>query len=38
VNQLSHSKIISDAVKAGKLTIVGGDFDLDTGAVKIITS
>jgi len=38
VNELYSSKIISDAVKASKLTIVGGRYDLDTGAVSIITN
>jgi carbonic anhydrase len=38
VNALSsRSKIISDAVNAGKLTIVGADYDLDAGTVRMIT-
>jgi carbonic anhydrase len=37
VSKLSDSKIISDAVKTGKLTIVAGHYDLDTGVVSIIT-
>jgi carbonic anhydrase len=32
----SRSKIISDAVKAHKLTIVGSYYDLETGAVSVI--
>jgi carbonic anhydrase len=36
VNQLSCSKIICDAVKAGKLALVGCRYDLDTGAVSML--
>jgi carbonic anhydrase len=36
VNMLSRSKIISEAIKAGKLTVVASNYDLDTGAVSII--
>jgi carbonic anhydrase len=38
VHMLSHSKIISDAASAGKLTIVGSYYDLDTGAVSMLTN
>jgi carbonic anhydrase len=38
VSALSRSTIVSDAVKASKLTIVGGRYDLDTGAVSILTN
>jgi carbonic anhydrase len=37
VSALSKSKIISDAVKTGKLTVVGSYYDLDTGAVSLIS-
>lgn len=37
VNQLKQSSlIIAEAVKAGKLKVVGGRYDLDTGKVEII--
>src|SRR5689334_12076974 len=36
VQALPWSPIIRDAVKAGKLTIVGTRYDLDTGAVTLI--
>ena len=36
VNALFHSEIINDAANAGKLTIVGSYYDLDTGAVSIL--
>jgi carbonic anhydrase len=38
LHMLSQSKIISDAANAGKLTIVGSYYDLDTGAVSILTN
>ncbi len=38
VKALFSSKIVSNAVKDSKLTIVGGHYDLDTGAVSIITN
>ena len=38
INKLSGSKIISDAVNAEKLTIVGSYYDLDTGAVSVLKS
>ena len=37
VNQLKQSSpIVAEAVKAGKLKVVGGRYDLDTGRVEII--
>ncbi len=37
VNQLKQSSpIIAEAIKAGKLKVVGGRYDLDTGTVEII--
>jgi len=37
VNQLqSSSRILAEAVKAGKLKVVGGRYDLDSGKVEII--
>ncbi len=36
VQALHQSKILNDAVKSGKLTILGARYDLDTGAVDVI--
>ncbi len=38
LHMLSSSKIINDAVNDGKLTIVGSYYDLDTGAVSVLTN
>jgi carbonic anhydrase len=38
LHMLSQSKIISDAANTGKLTIVGSYYDLDTGAVSLLTN
>lgn len=38
LHMLSQSEIISDAANTGKLTIVGSYYDLDTGAVSILTN
>ena len=35
VARLKGSPILSDAVKEGKLKVVGGIYDLDTGRVEI---
>ncbi|MBD2246517.1 carbonic anhydrase [Nostoc sp. FACHB-888] len=37
IEQLKHSKLLTEQVRSGKLKIVGGRYDLDTGRVTIIT-
>ncbi|MCT7973607.1 carbonic anhydrase [Laspinema olomoucense] len=37
VNQLKKSPVISELIAAGKLTIVGGYYDLDTGEVQLLS-
>jgi carbonic anhydrase len=37
IEQLKHSKLLTEQVQSGKLKIVGGRYDLDTGRVTIIT-
>ncbi|MEH1842591.1 MAG: carbonic anhydrase [Nostoc sp.] len=37
IEQLKHSKLLTEQVESGKLKIVGGRYDLDTGRVSIIT-
>jgi carbonic anhydrase len=36
VNRLQNSALIADAVKAGKLKVVGAYYDLDTGTVSLL--
>lgn len=38
VNELKQSPILSEALSAGKIKIVGGHYDLDTGLVEITIS
>lgn len=37
IERLKHSKLLTEQVESGKLKIVGGRYDLDTGRVTIIT-
>jgi carbonic anhydrase len=37
IERLKHSKLLTEQVRLGKLKIVGGRYDLDTGKVTIIT-
>ncbi|WP_229549563.1 carbonic anhydrase [Nostoc sp. CHAB 5836] len=37
IERLKHSKLLTKQVRSGKLKIVGGRYDLDTGKVSIIT-
>ncbi|MEH2177566.1 carbonic anhydrase [Nostoc sp.] len=37
IERLKQSKLLSEQVQSGKLKIVGGRYDLDTGRVSIIT-
>lgn len=37
IERLKHSKLLTEQVQSGKLKIVGGRYDLDTGRVSIIT-
>ncbi|MEH2061307.1 MAG: carbonic anhydrase [Nostoc sp.] len=37
IERLKHSKLLTEQVQSGKLKIVGGRYDLDTGRVTIIT-
>ncbi|MEH2028746.1 MAG: carbonic anhydrase [Nostoc sp.] len=37
IERLKHSKLLTEQVQSGKLKIVGGRYDLDTGRVNIIT-
>jgi carbonic anhydrase len=37
IERLQKSKLLSEQVQSGKLKIVGGRYDLDTGRVTIIT-
>lgn len=37
IERLKHSKLLTKRVESGKLKIVGGRYDLDTGRVSIIT-
>jgi carbonic anhydrase len=37
IGRLKHSKLLNKQVESGKLKIVGGRYDLDTGRVTIIT-
>ncbi|MCT7977535.1 carbonic anhydrase [Laspinema olomoucense] len=37
VNQLKKSPVISELIAAGKLKIVGGYYDLDTGEVEVLS-
>ncbi|MEH2194986.1 MAG: carbonic anhydrase [Nostoc sp.] len=37
IERLQKSKLLTEQVKSGKLKIVGGRYDLDTGKVSIIT-
>jgi carbonic anhydrase len=37
IEQLKHSKLITERLQSGLLKIVGGRYDLDTGRVAIIT-
>ncbi|MHC5830856.1 MAG: carbonic anhydrase, partial [Nostoc sp.] len=37
IERLKHSKLLTEQVRSGKLKIVGGRYDLDTGRVTIIT-
>ncbi|WP_179067226.1 carbonic anhydrase [Nostoc sp. C052] len=37
IERLKHSKLLTKQVESGKLKIVGGRYDLDTGRVTIIT-
>ncbi|MEH2169456.1 MAG: carbonic anhydrase [Nostoc sp.] len=37
IEQLKHSKLLTEQMESGKLKIVGGRYDLDTGRVNIIT-
>ena len=36
VQHLKVSLILSEAIESGKLKIVGGRYDLDTGSVEIV--
>ncbi|MGV0102883.1 hypothetical protein NSTCB13_01441 [Nostoc sp. DSM 114160] len=37
IERLKRSKLLTEQVESGKLKIVGGRYDLDTGRVSIIT-
>lgn len=37
ITRLKRSRLLSERLKSGKLKIVGGRYDLDTGSVSIIT-
>jgi carbonic anhydrase len=36
MNQLQRSKLLSEALQSGQLTLVGGRYDLDTGSVTLV--
>jgi carbonic anhydrase len=36
IKRLKHSKLLTEQMESGKLKIVGGRYDLDTGIVSII--